>query len=172
MDKRCQYRQLSGEFLRMRNSYFIKFAAAAILVFSYTGCASPPGTMVPPAQFKKYNSKNELKMITADGVRLKARKTDNYPEASLEFWTQAALQHLEKSGYNHLKTVCFKTQKNLDGCTLKFALPKGAEDWIFQETIFVTGKKLILIEATGEFSRFKAIDKDLDKALLTFVPDR
>ncbi len=152
----------------MRNrTLILSFFVCGLLA----ACGSAPYTMTAPQQFKRFEDDREFKLITADGVMLKAREMDNYPQASLEFWTDAAKQHLEKSGYIHETTICFKTTEKKDACTLRFALPHGAEDWIFQETIFVEGDTLVLVEATGEFQRFKAIEKDLDAALTTFRPN-
>ena len=137
-----------------------------LLIF---GCAVPY-SIEAPEQFKRYTTKTEFKWITADGVMLKAREVENYPEASLSFWSDAARQHLEKIGYLHEKTTCFKTKDGLDGCTLKFALPHGAEDWVYQETIFVVDDAIVLLEAGGEYSRFNAVETDLAKALKSFRP--
>ncbi|MBN2341419.1 MAG: hypothetical protein JXX29_08480 [Deltaproteobacteria bacterium] len=148
-----------------------------ILLFGFFICAvfaagcAVPYSMKAPEQFKRFDTKNSFKYITADGVMLKAREVDNYPKASLSFWKDATKEHLEKSGYLHSETHCFKTDKGLDGCSLTFALPHGAEDWIFQETIFVLDEIIVLVEATGEFNKFKAVEADLKSALKTFSPN-
>jgi hypothetical protein len=136
-----------------------------------SGCSTVPYSMDAPAQFKRYDDDDNFRFITADGVMLKAREVDNYPRASLHFWKDASREHLEKMGYVHNGTRCFKTRKGLDGCTLTFALPHGAEDWIFQETIFVVSQRLVLIEAAGEFAKFNAVAAALEKSLETFSPN-
>lgn len=142
------------------------------LVVGFGGCGVVPYSMDAPRQFKRYDDNTQsFKYITADGVMLKAREVDNYPKAKLSFWKDATQKHLEAVGYTHNNTTCFKTDRGLDGCTLTFALPHGAEDWIFQETIFVVSDTLVLVEAAGEFNKFKAIEPDLEKALKTFSPN-
>ena len=141
------------------------------LVFLATACGGVTYTMDAPKQFKRFDDDGVFKYITADGVMMKARQVDNYPKAELSFWKDATQKHLEAVGYIHNSTHCFKTQKGLAGCTLTFALPHGAEDWIFQETIFVVNDTLVLVEAAGEFNRFKAVEPDLEKALKTFSPN-
>lgn len=71
----------------------------------------------------------------------------------------------------HQDTHCFKTSGGLDSCSLTFALPHGAEDWIFQKTIFVVNDTIVLVEAAGEFNKFKAVESDLKTALKTFSPN-
>lgn len=150
---------------------FCHVAMLAIFTLSLLGCSTVPYTMNAPEHFKRYNDNKDFKYITADGVMLKAREVDNYPKASLSFWKDATREHMEKMGYIHNGTRCFRTQKGLDGCTLTFALPHGAEDWIFQETIFVVNHRLVLIEAAGEFARFQAVAPGLETALKTFSPN-
>jgi len=143
---------------------FIIFTLAA-------GCTKTDYTMDTPPQFKQYKECDSFKMITANGVKLKAREVENYPKASLDFWTDASVGHLEKSGYTHKETTCFKTEKNLDGCTVQFVLPHGAQDWVYQKTIFVIEDTIILIEAAGEWDKFMAINKSLNSKLKTFNPN-
>ncbi|MBN2714760.1 MAG: hypothetical protein JXX14_02830 [Deltaproteobacteria bacterium] len=152
-----------------RSSWHI--AALVLLACIFSACGGVTYTMDAPKQFKRFDDADTYKYITANGVMLKAREVDNYPKAALSFWKDATQKHLEKVGYIHSDTVCFKTKHGLDGCTLTFALPHGAEDWIFQETIFVVSDTLVLVEAAGEFNKFKAIEPDLAAALKTFSPN-
>ncbi|MBN2529721.1 MAG: hypothetical protein JXR76_25245 [Deltaproteobacteria bacterium] len=156
---------------RLRRIFCCHSCIGLLFLATLAGCSTVPYTFESPSQFKRFDNKREFKYITADGVMLKAREVDNYPKAALSFWKDAAQTHLEKVGYTLTDTVCFKTQKGLHGCTLTFALPHGAEDWIFQETIFVVNERLVLVEAAGEFGKFKAIEADLQKALKTFSPN-
>ncbi len=134
------------------------------------GCG-PAYTMDPPKSFKRYQETEGFKMITADGVMLKAREVENYPEGDLPFWTDATERHLVKRGYVLKSKACFKTQKQKDACTLTFLLPHGAEDWVFSETLFVEGDTLVLVEAAGPFQRFVKVEKELAAALKTFEPN-
>jgi hypothetical protein len=143
----------------------------ALVAFLQMSCGTPY-TMKAPDSFKRFEKSNEFKMITADGVMLKAREVDNYPEASLEFWTDAVSQHLEAQGYIVQSEKCFKTAKGLDGCTVNFLLPHGAQDWVLSETMFVVDDKVVLVETAGPYDRFAVIEEDLGKAILTFNPNQ
>jgi hypothetical protein len=127
--------------------------------------------MNAPKSFKRYQESRDFKMITADGVMLKAREVDNYPEASLDFWVDAMGRHLEKSGYVLKSKSCFKTQKGRDACTLDFLLPHGAEDWAFSETVFVVDDTIVLVEVAGPYERYAKVEKELAAALKTFEPN-
>lgn len=135
------------------------------------GCARAPYTMDAPEAFKRYEKRRDFHMITADGVVLQAREVKNYPRASLSFWKDAMSKHMEQQGYTLTSAACFTTNKGLKGCTLTLMLPHGPEDWTLAETIFVVDKKIIIVEVAGEFTRYKAVEAFLEKALKTFDPN-
>ena len=135
-------------------------------------CGPPPYKMDLPGAFKQFEDSRDYKLITADGVMLKAREVENYPEAGLDFWTDALKQHLEEQGYLLKSEECFETSKGLDGCTLDFMLPHGAEDWVMSETLFVIEDELILIETAGPYDRYAAIEEELKKSIKTFDPGK
>lgn len=135
------------------------------------GCGGPPYGLEPPAAFKRYEDAPGLKLITADGVMVKAREVENYPKADLPFWTDAMKRHLEERGYvTKAPETCFQTRRGLKGCTLDFLLPHGAEDWVLSETIFVVGDRIVLVEAAGPYERYARVEAALKGSLVTFDP--
>jgi hypothetical protein len=128
--------------------------------------------MDAPEAFKRYDDRKSFRMISADGVMLKAREVKNYPKADLKFWEDALTRHMLQQGYVHGETECFKTRDGLAGCTVIFLMPSGAEDWVLSETIFVVDDLIVLVEVAGEFSRYQAIAEPLKTALKTFAPNR
>lgn len=136
--------------------------------FLLVAACTPPYTMTQPKTFKRFEESHDFRMITADGVMLKARQVDNYPEATLEFWTDAMDRHMEAQGYVLKSKDCFKTAKGKSGCTLDLVLPHGAEDWVLSATLFVVEDQIVIIEAAGPFDRFAVIEKDLETAMKTF----
>lgn len=148
----------------------IAMLVPVLAALALAACGPPPYKMELPDSFKRFEEADEYKLITADGVMVKAREVENYPEASLEFWTDALGQHLESQGYLLESEDCFKTQKGLDGCTLDFMLPHGAEDWVLSATLFVVGDEVIVVEAAGPFERFSKVEEELEQAIKTFDP--
>lgn len=136
------------------------------------GCGGVPFQMDAPATFKRFEDSKDFRYITADGVRLRGRKLENKPVADLGFWREAMKGHLEKRGYVFQGERCFKTGAGLDGCTLDFVVPYGAEDWVQSETVFVRGEDLMLVEVVGPYDRYTAQKPALQKALETFRPER
>jgi hypothetical protein len=148
----------------------------AILVVAVAGlaaaCGPPPYKMDLPSSFKQFEDTSDYQLITADGVMVKAREVENYPEAGLDFWTDALKQHLEEQGYLLKSEECFETAKGLDGCTMDFMLPHGAEDWVMSETLFVIEDEILIVEAAGPYERYAKIEEELKKSIKTFDPGK
>jgi hypothetical protein len=149
----------------MKKSFLWIFALACL------ASCSRGYSLTPSTSFREYEDSEDLKLVTADGVMVKVREVENYPEASLEFWTDALAQHLDKQGYAKKSQSCFKTQSGLDGCTLDFLLPHGAEDWVLSETVFVVGDTVYLVEAAGPFERFAKVETEYTASLRSFRLD-
>lgn len=141
------------------------------LALMLTACGGVPFRMDAPPAFKKYDEGDDYRLISPDGVRVRGRVVENEPLADLAFWREALKAHLEKRGYVFQAEQCFKTERGLDGCTLDFVLPYGAEDWVHSETLFVRGDEILLLEAVGPYDRYAAYKPALSKAYLTFRPE-
>jgi hypothetical protein len=124
--------------------------------------------MERPPSFREYTESRDLKLITAEGIMLKVRKTENYPKAALAFWVDAMSGHLVERGYAAKSKHCFKTQTGLDGCTLDFVVPHGATDWVLSETLFVVDDAIYLVEVAGPFDRYVKVEKELAQAYRSF----
>lgn len=146
-------------------------SALCLLLLALCGACARGYDLTPSKSFREYEDSDDLKMVTADGVMVKVRTVENYPEASLEFWMDALGQHLDKQGYAKKSKTCFKTQSGLAGCTLDFLLPHGAEDWVLSETLFVSGDTVYIVEAAGPFERFTKVEKEYANSLLSFRLD-
>jgi len=129
-----------------------------------------PYTMDTPKSFRKFEDTRDFKMITANGVMLKARQVKNYPRGDLDFWTDAMTRHLLERGYLMKSKNCFTTKAGKKACTLDFALPYGTEDWALSETVFVVGDAIILVEVAGPFERYAKVEGELADAIKTFEP--
>lgn len=144
---------------------------AALTAFVFQLGCSRNYDMVVSKSFRVYEESRDLKAITADGVMIKAREVENYPEATLEFWTDAMDRHLEEQGYTRKSKECFKSQTGLAGCRLDYLLPHGPEDWVLSETLFLDGDTVYVVEAAGPFERYAKIETEYAASLRTFRID-
>jgi hypothetical protein len=154
----------------MARATYVPFAALLVVAAALAACA-PPYSMSAPPSFKRFEEEREFKWITADGVMLKAREVDNYPEATLEFWADAMSRHMIAQGYVQKgEQRCFDTKRGRKACTAEFMLPHGAEDWVLSETLFVVDDEIVLVEAAGPYDRYALVEAEIEKAALTFEP--
>ncbi len=154
---------------RHRRPLFVAIVLAAVSVLASTGCG-PTYSMKIPSSFKRYERSDSYRLISPDGVMVQAREVDNYPRAELPFWTDALERHQVERGYTLQQKECFTTAQRLEGCTLDFLVPRGAEDWVLGVTVFVTGDRLVIVEAAGPFPRYSKVRKELAASLRTFDP--
>jgi len=158
--------------MRRRPTVLPTIPLALTLALALTAaCSGPRYAIETPAAFERYGREPGLKLITADGVMVKAREVENYPKAELPFWVDALRRHLEERGYVAKgPETCFDTRRGRKGCTLTFLLPHGAEDWVLAETIFVVGDRIVLVEAAGPYERYARVEAALAASLVTFDP--
>jgi hypothetical protein len=109
-------------------------------------------------------------LVTADGVRVRSREVRNYPKADLPFWKDALVRHLSARGCALKGEHCFKTKAGLDGCAAEFVVPRGSEDWVLMEAVFVVGDCIAPVEAAGPFERWQKVEPGVQQALLSFEP--
>ncbi len=152
--------------MKSRSRYTLLLMTSLLIV-----ACGPSHFLAEPDGFKRYEDADAIRMITADGVMLKVREVENYPEGTLDFWTDAFTRHFEAQGYVAHAEHCFSTTAGLPGCTLDFLLPHGADDWVFSETLFVIEDTIVLVEVAGPFARYQPVAENLKRALVTFEPD-
>lgn len=143
----------------------------ALVALALAGCA-PVLRMDTPDGFVRYQHKDGPAFITADGVRVRARRVANYPKADLQFWIDAMDRHLTARGYLSRGRTCFKTAAGSEACTAEYVVPQGAEDWVMAETVMVDGDALVLVEAAGPFARYQHAAPALAKAYPTMAVQR
>lgn len=151
----------------VRTTAWLLLAAGVAAALAACG---PTYSMKIPPSFKRYERSGTYRLITADGVMLQAREVDNYPKADLSFWTDALQRHEAQRGYTLQQKECFTTAERLDGCTLDFLVPHGAEDWVLSSTLFVVGDRVVVVETAGPFPRYAKVRDELAAALKTFDP--
>ena len=143
---------------------------AAAVAALFAACGPPPYSMELPDELRRFEESDDYKLITADGVMVKAREVENYPEATLDFWVDALERHLVAQGYVLDSNECFETDGGREACTLDFLLPHGADDWVLSTTLMLVDDEILLLEAAGPYDRFAEVEESLDAALRTFDP--
>lgn len=126
-------------------------ALVALALLAAGGCETfraetPSGFVVLEDPQPQY----DYRATTHDGVVLAVRAMDNEPTGDEEFWAQAVAGQLRRQGgYALLETRPVKTDGGLIGRQLRFGHDEGARPHLYQVTLFVTRKRIYLLEAGG-----------------------
>lgn len=156
----------NGEATRRRRW---RWGALALLLVVAAGC-TPRHNLSLPGAFARYDHGDPNRWVTAEGVVLRAREVEDPPKATLAFWTEALVHHLERRGYRVSKPVPFRTNGGVEAQRIDALTHRGAEDWLLVTALYVVGERLLLVEATGPWTQLQPMDASLQKALAGFEP--
>ena len=143
--------------------------AAALAGCSTFKAPTPPGFVALADQDPLY----DYRATTHDGVVLAVRVMPNDPLGDEPFWSQAVeLRVRNQGGYALLETRAVKTASGLPGRQIRFGHDEGARPHIYQVTLFVTKKRIYLLEAGGAKALVDRESPRLDSFIATFEPRR
>jgi hypothetical protein len=115
----------------------------------------------------------DYRATTPDGVVLAVRVLDNEPRGDEGFWGQAVETRLRhQGGYALLETRAVKTRTGLAGRQLRFGHDQGTRPHLYQLTLFVTKKRIYLLEAGGAKEGVEREAPRLDAFLADFKARR
>ena len=131
---------------------FFRQIWVVVLVFLWVGCV--PFRAESPEGFAPYKGRRPYRAVSADGVMYRVRYEKNKPKAELAFWKEALKSRMIDAGYR------FQAESDLEvsghpGYLLELAAPLGTQDYTYLNAIFVHGRKLVIVEASGEVSQFQ-----------------
>ncbi|MFH1463714.1 MAG: DUF4349 domain-containing protein [Pseudomonadota bacterium] len=109
----------------------------------------------PPAGFAPYRGRKVFRAVSPDGVVFRVRTAEHEPEADLAFWQEAMQKRQEEAGYRELSAAGVSAG-SLTGTLLELTAPMGTDDYTYLVALFLAGKRLVIVEAAGEVSRFAA----------------
>ena len=126
----------------------IGFSAAVLALASCTSLVQKPEgfAKVPLGQIVV----TQYKAVSPEGMIYRVRKLKNYPVQTLEFWTNALRNHLEKEGYRIItEGQSFQTGDN-SGMIFEWAMPYANQSFIYLTAIVVSHKRIAVAEAAAE----------------------
>ncbi len=129
----------------------IELGLAALL--SLTACQGFKAQA--PAGFAAYDDTTPFRAVSPDGVVFRVREDDNDPEEDLSFWCEALKKRMLDAGYAFVREDAIKAQDH-EGYVLELAAPIGMTDYAYLVGVFVRGSELVVVEASGEVTRFAA----------------
>jgi hypothetical protein len=136
----------------MKRSNLLGLCLAAASALASVGCGRSfvPSTPHGFVDLGDHYPDNEYRATTADGAVLGIREFDNDPKGELAFWSRAVENRMrETGGYALLEKKSITTSGGLVGTELDFGHDEGSTPHLYRIALFVTDKKIFLLEAGG-----------------------
>jgi hypothetical protein len=146
---------------------------AAVGSLAAAGCgrsfvpATPPGFVDLGDNYPD----GEYRATTADGAVLGIRAFDNEPKGELAFWSRALENRMrENGGYALLQKRSVTSNGGLVGAELDFGHDEGNTPHLYRVALFVTDKKIFVLEAGGAKAEMERQAAQIDWAIKGFQP--
>lgn len=146
------------------------FLAVALLALA--GCGRPFTPATPPGFVDLGDSypDGEYRATTADGAVIGIRAYDHEPKGELAFWTRALENRMRESGgYALLEKRTVSNRGGLTGTQLRFGHDEGKVPHLYWVTLFVTDKKLFVLEAGGVKAEVERQEAQIEWAIKNFL---
>jgi hypothetical protein len=91
--------------------------------------------------------------ISPDDVVMRVRTDKTRRAADLAFWKEAMRTRMKDAGY-HVVSEGDIMSASGPGALLELSAPDGQQDDTYLVALFVDGRRLVIVEAAGEVSRF------------------
>jgi hypothetical protein len=156
--------------MRLRN---VTVSLALLVVPALAGCGRPFVPATPPG-FVDMGTRypdGEYRATTADGVVIGVRAWDNEPKGGLAFWSRALeLRMRDTGGYALLDKRDVAARGGLTGVAMRFGHDEGKIPYVYTVALFVTDKKIYVLEAGGVKAEVIKQEAQIDWAIANLAP--
>ena len=102
---------------------------------------------------------------SAEGVVIAVRREANDPEANLAFWSSAVDYELRRKGYSALSAREVTSENGVPGKQIRYTTTRAGRPSVLWTTVYVSGSKVIVVEAGGDAAHFERVEADVERAL-------
>jgi hypothetical protein len=138
------------------------------------GCGGHPFHAVTPPGFVDLGDrypKGEYRATTPEGVVIGVRAFDNDPKGGFSFWSRALERRLrEIAGYALLDKRDVTARGGLTGVAMKFGHDEGKTPYLYTVALFVTDKKIYVLEAGGKKDEVSKVQEQIEWAIKNLAP--
>ena len=156
--------------MRLRD---VTVSLALLVVPALAGCGRPFVPATPPG-FVDMGTRypdGEYRATTADGVVIGVRAWDNEPKGGLAFWSRALeLRMRDAGGYALLDKRDVAARGGLTGVVMRFGHDEGKTPYLYTVALFVTDKKIYVLEAGGAKVEVIKQEAQIDWAIANLAP--
>lgn len=142
------------------------------LALALSGCGSSFAAATPPGFVELDDQETyDYRATSADGLVLAVREIDHEPKGEVGFWTRAIENRMrQRGGYALLGTHDVKSKNGLDGKQLRFGHDESGTPHLYYVTLFLTEKRIFLLEAGGTKELMTRHADAVDWAVKNFEP--
>lgn len=152
--------------------FVIALASTLALAALATGCASfqirtPAGF----GQLRNQSPRYDYRSVSAYGVALAVRVVPNSERGNLDFWSEVVDRHLQHGGAYHASgSADVHTTTGLTGRRMAYTYGDPQAGQTYWVTVFVTDRKVYLVEAGGGTDAFTRARDGVERAVQSFRP--
>lgn len=148
--------------------------SALALSLTLAACGST-ARVATPAGFAKVDADDDYayRATTAHGVVIATRTNPNKLQGNLDFWKESVDLRLRDSGYvlDDKGERDVTTSSGLKGKQLRYTTTKNGREHAYWVTVFVTKKRVVVVEAGGDKTPFAKAQGAVDAAISTLEAD-
>jgi hypothetical protein len=144
------------------------FVLAALLL---PGCGHHFDAATPQGFVElEHQTRYDYRATSADGLVIGVRELQNDPKGELAFWARAVENQLRnRGGYALLATRAVKSKDGVAGKQFRFGHDEGKTPHLYSVTVFVTPKRIQVLEIGGTQELMTANAAETDSAVANFV---
>ena len=138
-----------------------------------TGCASNFQVKTPDnfVSLQRYRSPTYYKAVSPDNGVITVTAFKHRDRGTLGFWTEIFKREMTlRKGYKLGTMAPVKTQRGLEGRTLAFTATNGGVPYVYVATLFVTAKKIYVIEGAARAKLWPKHKAAMDSLVASFQP--
>jgi hypothetical protein len=157
----------------MKTSRVVSVALSVALAALCVGCGHPFRAATPSGfvDLGTGYADGEYRAVTADGVVIGVRAWDNDPKGELPFWSRALERRMHDiGGYALLDKHDVAARHDLHGVEMRFGHDEGKTPYLYTVALFVTEKKIYVVEAGGAKSEVTKVTSQIDWAIQNLGP--
>ncbi|MCL2293465.1 MAG: hypothetical protein FWC36_01145 [Spirochaetes bacterium] len=129
-----------------------------ILLFAVSGCR--PFKAEIPSAFAVSRERGNILIYSHDGFKMGIKTERNRPRRDTLFWAGALKTALKNRGYFLIDEAPFSSV-NLEGKKMIWLMPLNHTYYKYMTAVAVRGRKIYIIEASGERGVFDSYEEDI-----------
>ena len=147
----------------------LSVSAALCALGLFPGCG-PTAQLKRPPEFAQYrDARPHFKAVSADGIRMRARREENQPKSDVGLWQESIRGHLKHEGYRIVEEGDVKAKDGgANGRRILSLYRFQEQDYVYLVALFVRGAYVFIVEAAGPYKQFTTHKQNIEESLRSF----